>query len=75
MAILIPFVLAIITGVASIWGFATQDEQAFLADCEQQGSTCTISYGLVPSIPSLAVFFGSMIVMQKYEKKKLKQQV
>ena len=76
MEILIPFLLALLTGVGSIWGFALQDEQAYMQECEQEGNTCSISMTAIPAIPSLAVFFGSMVVMEKYEsRKKLKQQV
>lgn len=76
MALFIPLVLALLTGVGSIWGLGLQEEQSFMQECEQQGNTCTISMTTIPAIPSVAVFFGSMVVLQKYEsKKKIKQQV
>ena len=77
MTIFIPLILALITGVGTIFGVQYpiwQDQQAFLNQCELEGATCsTQSMWLLTFIPAVAVFFGSMAVIQNHEKKKVQQ--
>lgn len=70
--LLIPFILAISTGVATIFGMqpVLQEEQLYLQECEAQNNGCSIpQWHTMSYLPTIGVFFATMAVMHKHEKK------